>query len=63
MNVTIVKRATRDVIAQYEVHKAGNGSPPPDDAYFDEAWERAVEDGLVELHRRSEYDFQLQRSK
>jgi len=63
MNVTIVKRATSDVIAQYEVHKAGNGSPPPDDAYFDEAWERAVEDGLVELHRRRDYDFQLQRPK
>ena len=63
MNVTIVRRGTKDVIAQYEVHKAGKGSPPPDDDYFDEAWERAVEDGLVELHRRRDYHFRLQRPK
>ena len=63
MNVAIVRRATNDVIARYEVHKAGNGSPPPDKEYFDEAWQRAVEDGLVDLNRRREYEFQLQPPK
>lgn len=63
MNVAIVKRDTRDVIARYEVHKAGNGTPPPDDEYFDTAWDRAVEDGLVDLRRRRDYDFLLQRPK
>lgn len=63
MNVAIVRRATNDVVARYEVHRAGNGSPPPDTEYFDEAWQRAVEDGLVDLHRRRDYDFQLQRPK
>jgi hypothetical protein len=63
MNVAIVERATKDVVARYEVHKAGNGSPPPDDAYFDEAWQRAVEDGLVDLRRRHAYLFRLQRPK
>jgi hypothetical protein len=61
MNVAIVRRATKDVVARYEVHRAGNGSPPPDSEYFDEAWQRAVEDGVVELNRRRDYDFQLQR--
>lgn len=61
MNVAIVRRATNDVIARYEVHRAGNGSPPEDAEYFDEAWQRAVEDGLVDLHRRREYEFRLQR--
>jgi hypothetical protein len=61
MNVAIVRRATKDVVARYEVHRAGNGSPPPDSDYFDEAWQRAVEDGVVELNRRRDYDFQLQR--
>ena len=47
MNGAIVRRATNDVVARYEVHRAGNGSPPPDAEYFDEAWQRAVEDGLI----------------
>ena len=63
MNVAIVERATKGVIARYEIHKAGNGSPPPDDVYFDEAWQQAVEDGLVDLRRRRDYEFQMQRPK
>jgi hypothetical protein len=63
MNVAIVRRATNDIVALYEVHKAGNGSPPRDEEYFDEAWQRAVEDGLVDLQRRRDYEFRLQRPK
>jgi hypothetical protein len=63
MNVAIVERTTKDVIARYEIHKSGNGLPPPDTEYFDEAWQRAVEDGLVDLRRRRDYDFKLQRPK
>ena len=63
MNVAIVKRGTRDVVARYEIHRAANGSPPADGEYFDTAWQRAVEDGLVELGRRRDYDFLLQRPK
>jgi hypothetical protein len=63
MNVAIVKRMTHDVIARYEIHRAGNGSPPPDDEYFDAAWDRAIEDGLVDMRRRREYEFLLQRPK
>ena len=63
MNVAIVNRTTQDVVARYEIHRAGNGSPPPDDEYFDAAWERAVCDGLVDTRRRRDYDFMLQRPK
>jgi hypothetical protein len=63
MNVAIVKRSTHDVIARYEIHRAGNGSPPPDDEYFDAAWDRAVEDGLVDGRSRRDYEFQLQLPK
>jgi hypothetical protein len=63
MNVAIVRRGTKDVIARYEIHKAGNGTPPPDDEYFDAAWQRAVTDGLVDTHRRRDYDFLLQLPK
>jgi hypothetical protein len=64
MNVAIVKRDTKDVIARYEVHKAANGSPPPpDDEYFDAPWQRAVDDGLVDPRRRRDYEFLLQLPK
>jgi hypothetical protein len=63
MNVAIVKRSSHDVIARYEIHRAGNGSPPEDNEYFEAAWDRAVEDGLVDVGRRREYEFLLQRPK
>jgi hypothetical protein len=63
MNVAIIERATKDVIARYEIHKAGEAPPPADDAYFDEAWQRAVRERLVDVERRGDYEFQMQRPK
>lgn len=63
MNVAIRHRTTDEVIARYEVHKAGEGTPPPENEYFDAAWQRAVADGLVEADDRSLYEFQLQLPK
>jgi hypothetical protein len=64
MNIFIVKRATQEVIARYEVHKAGpTGTPPPDEEYFDTAWERAVSDRLVDDTQRPAYEFRLQLPK
>jgi hypothetical protein len=55
MNVAIIKRSSHEVIARYEVHKAGNGAAPPDDEYFDEAWSRAVADRLVDAKDQRAY--------
>lgn len=64
MNVFIVKRATKEVIARYEVHKAGaTKAPPPDEEYFETAWQRAVNDGLVEAPERRAYEFRMQPPK
>jgi hypothetical protein len=63
MNVANVKRRSHDVNARYEIHRAGNGLPPEDVEYFDAAWDRAIEDGLVDMRRRREYEFLLQRPK
>lgn len=65
MNVFIVKRATQEVVARYEIHKAGDGEgpPPPDLEYFDSAWRQAVGDRLVEAERRDAYEFRLQKPK
>jgi hypothetical protein len=61
MNVIISERATKDVIVRYEIHLAGEDNPPPDDDYFDDAWRRAVAEGLVDRKQRDAYAFQLQR--
>ena len=63
MNVVIVNRVSHEVIARYEIHRAGDGPVPPDEIYFDEAWRKAVADRLVEADHRGNYDFQLQRPK
>jgi hypothetical protein len=61
VNVVIIKSATKEVIARYEVHLARDNYIPPDEKYFDNAWERAVADRLVDAQQRSDYQFQLQR--
>jgi hypothetical protein len=63
VNVIITDRATRETVARYEIHLAGDASPPPDGEYFDGAWEQAVADGLVEAGRRDASGFELQRPK
>jgi hypothetical protein len=61
VNVAIGIRGTGEVVVRYEVHLAGDAPNPPDQAYFDEAWRRAVDERLVDPNRRDRYDFHLQR--
>jgi hypothetical protein len=63
VNVSISHRATEETVVRYEIHLAGENRAPPDGEYFDNAWERAVSDGLVDSKRREDYRFQLQRPK
>jgi hypothetical protein len=60
MNVFVNRREDCKVIVRYEIHLAGESTTPPDQAYFDEAWKRAVADGLVDADHRADYGFQLQ---
>jgi len=60
MNVVINRRKDCKVIVRYEIHLAGEDFTPPDQAYFDEAWQRAVANGLVDAEHRADYGFQLQ---
>jgi hypothetical protein len=63
VNVIISQRATSETIVRYEIHLAGDGRAPADLEYFDDAWQRAISDGLVDGGRRADYTFQLQRPK
>ncbi len=63
MNVIISNRGTNETIARYEIHLAGENRTPAEAEYFDDAWQRAVADGLVDSERRADYRFQLQRPK
>jgi len=44
---------------RYEIHLAGDRMPPPKEAYFDSAWQRAIADGFVDGSDRDRYRFQL----
>ena len=63
MNVVIIDRKSREPVARYEIHLAGETDRPAEQRYFDDAWERAVSDRLVEGEQRAAYEFQLQRPK
>jgi hypothetical protein len=64
VNVVITNSTTDDPIARYEIHlRDESNRKPPDREYFDDAWTRAVADGLVEDASRANYRFQLQRPK
>jgi hypothetical protein len=63
MNVVIIDRTSKEPLARYEIHLAGETDRPAEQRYFDDAWERAVADRLVEVGRRDAYEFQLQRPK
>ncbi len=60
MNISISRRSDAQVIVRYEIHLAGDQDPPPEEAYFDEAWRRAIADGFVDGVDRAEYMFHLQ---
>lgn len=59
MNVTIIRNDSQ-VIVRYEIHLAGDKTPPPKEAYFEDAWQRAIADGFVDGCDRAGYRFQLQ---
>ena len=63
MNVIISDRETNETIVRYEIHLSGENRTASDDEYFEDAWERAVSDALVDAARRDGYRFQLQRPK
>lgn len=60
MNVAISRRYDSAVVVRYEIHLAGDRTPPPKEAYFDNAWQRAIADGFVDGDDRANYQFQLQ---
>ena len=59
MNVAIIRNDS-EVVVRYEIHLAGDRMPPPKEAYFDSAWQRAIADGFVDGNDRDGYRFQLQ---
>jgi len=63
MNVIIIERASKQPVARYEIHLASENERPPERDYFDEAWQRALSDRLVDSKSRDGYEFQLQRPK
>jgi hypothetical protein len=62
MNVYIKDRNTQQPVARYEIHLAVADETPPEEKYFDAAWRKALQDGVVTPDRDT-YEFQLQPPK
>lgn len=61
MNVLIINTETGKVVATYPVLLKGLNYSPSEGEYYNEAWQCAVEDNIVEPNRREDYGFQLVR--
>lgn len=55
-NVQIIKIASNNLIAEYSIELVDDSV---EEDYFDEAWDNAVDDGLVEESSRLEYSIQF----
>ncbi len=51
--VTIIDKPSKQIVAEYPVKLSGGEHFKED--YFDEAWENAIDDGLVDKSKRADY--------
>ena len=58
-NVQIIYKGTRQEIANYPVILTDRGEPPTPQEYAANAWERAIDNGLVDPDRKDEYEFRV----
>lgn len=57
MHVVIIEKSTNRVVATVPVALRGINYAPTDSEWFDQAWEAAVEDKLVDASQRFRYSF------
>ena len=59
MKVAIIEKKSKSVAASVPVSLGGLNYQPSQSELFNQAWESAVEDGLVEKDKKSSYEFQV----
>lgn len=57
MKVSIIDSASRFEIISYEINLGELHHEPTNDEYYAKAWQRAVEDGIVEEDDPDDYSF------
>ena len=57
MKVSIIENDGERVVVSYEINFADLHHVPSDEEYYSEAWQRAIEEGIVVEEDSSEYRF------
>lgn len=57
MKVSIIENDGERVLVSYEINFADLHHTPADEEYYSEAWQRAIEEGLVVEDDAEEYHF------
>ena len=57
MEVSIIDNETGKAIATYTVNLSGQNYTPSDEEYYSEAWQCAVDDGVVDKELKDKYSF------
>jgi len=59
MKVEIIETKSKSVVATVPVSLGGLNYKPSHSELYDEAWQSAVEDGLVGPDKKADYEFQV----
>ena len=62
MLITIIETSTQKVIGRFPVVLGMYGQHSTEQDYFNEAWKCAVDDGLVDVEKRSSYSFHMEQN-
>ena len=60
MQVIIIEKATSKVAARVPVSLKGMNYTPTEAEWFDQGWQAAVEDNLVNANERAKYRFEIE---
>lgn len=61
MQVIIIEKATNRVVATVPVTLRGFNYTLTNNEWFDQGWQAAVEDNLVDANQRVKYSFEIKR--
>lgn len=59
MKVAIIEKSSKSVVATVPVSLGGLNYQPSKSELYEQAWESAVQDKIVDAERKSDYEFQV----
>lgn len=59
MKIAIIEKKSRSVVASVPVSLGGLNYLPSHSELYEQAWESAIEDGIVDKDKKADYEFNV----